>query len=45
VGETMSDQPELFEISEPYRDGDNPLPDWNDERIACLLDYWKKNYF
>ena len=40
-----SEQPELFEISEPYRAGDNPLPEWSDERIACLLDYWKQNYF
>jgi hypothetical protein len=41
----MNDQPELFEINEPYRDGDNPLPEWNDERIEQLLDYWRKNYF
>jgi len=40
-----NEQPELFEISDPYRSGENPLPEWDDERIACLLDYWKKKYF
>jgi hypothetical protein len=40
-----NEQPELFDISEPYNSGDNPLPEWDDERIACLLDYWKKKYF
>jgi hypothetical protein len=41
----MNEQPELFEITEPYCAGDNPLPEWNDERLAQLLDYWHKNYF
>jgi hypothetical protein len=40
-----NEQPELFDISEPYNSGDNPLPEWDDEHIACLLDYWKKKYF
>lgn len=40
-----NEQPELFDVTEPYCAGDNPLPEWNDERLACLVDYWKQKYF
>jgi len=40
-----NEQPELFEIGDPYRSGENPLPEWNDERLAQLLDHWRTKYF
>jgi hypothetical protein len=37
------DQPSLFDIPDPYRDGDTPLAAWTDKQIELLLAVWKKN--
>jgi hypothetical protein len=39
----MNDQPSLFDITDPYRAGDNPLADWTDDQIEHLVSVWKKN--
>jgi hypothetical protein len=39
----MNDQPSLFDITDPYKSGDNPLADWTDDQIEHLLSVWKKN--
>jgi hypothetical protein len=37
------DQPSLFDIPDPYRDGDTPLADYTDNQIEIILAAWKKN--
>jgi hypothetical protein len=37
------DQPTLFDIPDPYRDGDTPLADWTDIQIGIIVAAWKKN--
>ena len=38
----MNDQPSLFDITDPYRAGDNPLAAWTDLQLEHLLSVWKK---
>ena len=37
------DQPSLFDIPDPYRDGDTPLADYTDNQIGIIIAAWKKN--
>lgn len=37
------DQPSLFDIPDPYRDGDTPLADYTDKQIGIIIAAWEKN--
>jgi hypothetical protein len=38
------DQPSLFDITDPYRAGDNPLAEYTDSYLGSLVEVWAKNY-
>jgi hypothetical protein len=37
------DQPSLFDIPDPYRDGDTPLAEYTDIYLSVMIEVWQKN--